>query len=100
VKGLWDYLVSVRESGPAADLAFIESLRGYPFENWYEFTGYPALRAQEERYLPSGTMADRYTSTLGTYYVPPAPGAGPGAADDRVVTRNGVLEDRRGGNRA
>ncbi|MGH2353432.1 MAG: hypothetical protein ACRDJN_17650, partial [Chloroflexota bacterium] len=107
VKGLWDYLVSVRESGTAADLAFIESLRGYPFENWYEFTGYPALRAQEERYLPSGTMADRYTSTLGTYYVPPAPGAVPGVVpgavddrDDRVVTRNGVLEDRRGGNRA
>jgi 2-methylisocitrate lyase-like PEP mutase family enzyme len=73
MKGLWDYLSGVRERGTAADVAFIESLRGSSLENWYEFTGYPWLREQEERYLPAGETARRYAETLGTYYVPPPP---------------------------
>jgi methylisocitrate lyase len=84
MKGLWDYLSDVRERGTAADLAFIDSLRSSPLENWYEFTGYPWLREQEERYLPAGEMARRYAETLGTYYVPPPPGPA-GARNGQVA---------------
>lgn len=82
VKGLWDYLVTVQREGSEADVSFIESLRGYPFENWYAFTGYPELRELEERYLPAESVAERYAATLGNYYVPPPIWAAAGQVGD------------------
>lgn len=69
-KGLWDYLVALRDRGSAADLDFIATVEGYPFENWYAYTGYEELRQLEEQYLPAGPLARRYQQAQPGYYVP------------------------------
>ncbi len=70
-KGLWDYLVDLRDHGSQADLDFIASVRGYPFESWYAYTGYENIRRLEERYLPADAVAQRYSQAQDGYYVPP-----------------------------
>jgi 2-methylisocitrate lyase-like PEP mutase family enzyme len=70
VKGLWDYLVDLRERDSAADVDFIDSLVGYPFESWYDYTGYGETRRQEEAYLPAEEVERRYAIAQSGYYVP------------------------------
>ncbi|MGH2561797.1 MAG: isocitrate lyase/PEP mutase family protein, partial [Thermomicrobiales bacterium] len=73
-KGVWDYLSDLHERGSDADLAFIESVKGYPFEDWYSYTGYDRMRLYEERYLPAAMVAGRYAQAQPGYYVPSANG--------------------------
>ena len=60
VNGLWDYLVDLRARGSEADLDFIASMRGTPFESWYDYTGYAKVRELEEKYLPLEEVERRY----------------------------------------
>ncbi|MGH2377298.1 MAG: isocitrate lyase/PEP mutase family protein [Candidatus Limnocylindria bacterium] len=83
-KGVWDYLTDLHARGSAADLDFIASVKGYPFENWYSWTGYDEMREYEQRYLPPDVVARRYDQAQPGYYVPTAAGSG---GDGRPKTK-------------
>ena len=74
-----DFLVGLRARGTAFEREHIETLKGDPMENWYEFTGIGGIRALEARYLPEDHMGRKYE---GEGYQPstggaPAPVSGP-----------------------
>ena len=55
-----DFLSGLRERGTAFELEHIETLKGDPMENWYEFTGIGEIRDLESRYLPEDYMERKY----------------------------------------
>jgi len=74
-----DFLAGLRVRGTAFEREHIETLKGDPMENWYEFTGIGGIRALEARYLPEDHMGRKYE---GEGYRPgtggaSAPGSGP-----------------------
>jgi methylisocitrate lyase len=69
-KGVWDYLVDLRSRDSDADLDFIAGLAGYPFEDWYAYTGYGNVRKLEDEYLPAEEVKERYAAAQAGYYVP------------------------------
>ena len=55
-----DFLEGLKARGTDFEREHIETLRGHPMENWYEFTGIGAVRALETRYLPEDTVDRKY----------------------------------------
>ena len=74
------FLEGLRARGTAFEREHLETLKGHPMENWYEFTGIGRIRALETRYLPADHMGRKYE---GAGYRPeaghpPDPDRGPG----------------------
>jgi len=77
-----DFLAGLRARGTAFEREHIETLKGDPMENWYEFTGIGGIRALEARYLPEDHMGRKYE---GEGYQPGTGGASapsPGPVSD------------------
>lgn len=55
-----DFLDGLRARGTAFELEHIDTLKGHPMENWYEFTGIGGIRELETRYLPEDHMGRKY----------------------------------------
>ena len=73
-----DFLEGLRARGTDFEREHLETLKGHPMENWYEFTGIGRIRALEARYLPAERMERKYE---GEGYRPEAgspPGSNPG----------------------
>ena len=75
-----DFLEGLRARGTDFEREHLETLKGHPMENWYEFTGIGRIRALEARYLPADWMERKYE---GEGYRPEAGsplGSDPGSA--------------------
>ena len=75
-----DFLEGLKARGTDFEREHLETLKGHPMENWYEFTGIGRIRALEARYLPADRMERKYE---GEGYRPEAgspPGLDPGSA--------------------
>lgn len=72
-----DFLAGLRARGTEFEREHLESLKGHPMENWYEFTGISAIRELEERYLSGDRMEGKYE---GEGYRPGDAASGPAAA--------------------
>ena len=75
-----DFLEGLRARGTDFEREHLETLKGHPMENWYEFTGIGRVRALEARYLPADRMERKYE---GEGYRPEAGsplGSDPGSA--------------------
>lgn len=71
-----DFLEGLMAGGTAFELEHIDTLKGHPMENWYEFTGIGGIRELETRYLPEDHVDRKYE---GEGYRPGTGGrAGPG----------------------
>ena len=55
-----DFLEGLKAGGTAFELEHLETLKGHPMENWYEFTGIGAIRELETRYLPERYVDRKY----------------------------------------
>ena len=55
-----DFLEGLKARGTAFEREHIETLKGHPMENWYEFTGVGEVRELEARYLPEDYMDRKY----------------------------------------
>jgi 2,3-dimethylmalate lyase len=64
----WDYLHDFQCRGVQALAEFQDRTRGHPLAGFgvNDLVGFPALREQEERYLPAGAM-DKYEQSSGVY---------------------------------
>lgn len=71
-----DFLHGLKARGTAFEVEHLETLKGHPMENWYEFTGIGRVRETEERYLPKEDVARKYE---GEGYRPDAGGGGSGS---------------------
>ena len=68
VLAMQEFLSGLAARGTAHEIDHIETLRGKPIENWYEFSGIGAVRALEEKYLPSEVVERKYAGGKG--YLP------------------------------
>src|SRR5205823_5677061 len=61
----WDYLHDLRQRGVQALVDFQERTRGHPLGSFRinDLLGFPALREQEQRYLPAERLA-KYASPV------------------------------------
>ena len=55
-----DFLAGLKARGAAFELEHLETLKGDPMENWYEFIGIGGVRALEARYLPADHVDRKY----------------------------------------
>ena len=55
-----DFLAGLEARGTAFELEHLETLKGDPMENWYEFIGIGEVRALEARYLPADHVERKY----------------------------------------
>jgi 2-methylisocitrate lyase-like PEP mutase family enzyme len=64
----WDYLHDLRQRGVQALVDFQERTRGHPLGSFRinDLLGFPALREQEQRYLPAERLA-KYDQSSGVY---------------------------------
>ncbi len=65
------FAVDLRARGIAADRDLLTKLEGLPLEDWYRFTGFDAIRAMEERFLPALSL-EKYARGPESYYKPAA----------------------------
>ena len=72
-----DFLEGLKARGTAFEREHLETLRGHPMENWYEFTGIGEVLALETRYLPQTLMDRKYEGE----------GYRPGAERDGTASR-------------
>ena len=63
-----EFLSGLAARGTAHEIDHIETLRGKPIENWFEFPGIGAVRALEEKYRPSEVVERKYAGRKG--YLP------------------------------
>lgn len=70
VRAMMDFLSELALDGIEAEKRQIADLAGHPVENWYEFTGMGDVRALEEAFLPTDTVAEKYSGGAG--YMPGA----------------------------
>ena len=68
VLAMQEFLSGLAARGTAHEIDHIETLRGKPIENWYEFSGIGAVRTLEEKYLPSEVVERKYAGGKG--YLP------------------------------
>ena len=68
VLAMQEFLCGLAARGTAHEIDHIETLRGKPIENWYEFSGIGAVRTLEEKYLPSEVVERKYAGGKG--YLP------------------------------
>ena len=76
-----DFLEGLRTRGTAFELEHIETLKGHPMENWYEFTGIGGIRELETRYLPEDHLGRKYE---GEGYRPGIGGSTPPGSGSRT----------------
>ena len=55
-----DFLEGLKARGTAFELEHIDTLKGHPMENWYDFTRIGGIRELETRYLPEDDMDRKY----------------------------------------
>lgn len=64
---VYDFAHSLAETGIQADVDLIERLKGTPFEDWYEYSGFNEVRELEERFLSAEAVAGKYEASAPDY---------------------------------
>lgn len=65
VRAMWDYAQDIKKRGVAAQVEFMERMKGHPLEDWHAFAGFTKMKAMEEKFLPKEEVEQKYQSTLG-----------------------------------
>jgi 2-methylisocitrate lyase-like PEP mutase family enzyme len=61
---VYDIAVKLRDEGPTAEAAFIESYKKHPLNDVHTFAGFDAIRAAEEAFLPAEAL-EKYADSIG-----------------------------------
>ncbi len=64
VQAVYDVAIRLRDEGPMAEAAFIESFRQHPLADLHTFAGFDRIRAWEDAYLPAEQL-DKYADSIG-----------------------------------
>ena len=61
---VYDIAVKLRDEGPMAEAAFVESFKKHPLNDVHTFAGFDAIRAAEEAFLPAEHL-EKYADSIG-----------------------------------
>jgi 2-methylisocitrate lyase-like PEP mutase family enzyme len=61
---VYDIAVKLRDEGPMAEAAFVESFKKHPLNDVHTFAGFDAIRAAEEAFLPAEHL-EKYVDSIG-----------------------------------
>jgi 2-methylisocitrate lyase-like PEP mutase family enzyme len=61
---VYDIAVKLRDEGPMAEAAFVESFKKHPLNDVHTFAGFDAIRAAEEAFLPAEHL-QKYADSIG-----------------------------------
>ena len=61
---VYDIAVKLRDEGPMAEAAFVESFKKHPLNDVHTFAGFDAIRAAEGSFLPAEHL-DKYADSIG-----------------------------------
>jgi len=64
LQAVYDIALRLRDEGPLAEAAFIESFRKHPLGDLHTFAGFDQIRAWEEAFLPVEQL-DKYDDSVG-----------------------------------
>jgi len=64
LQAVYDLALKLRDEGPLAEAAFIESFRKHPLGDLHTFAGFDQIRAWEEAFLPAEQL-DKYDDSVG-----------------------------------
>jgi 2-methylisocitrate lyase-like PEP mutase family enzyme len=64
LQAVYDIALRLRDEGPPAEAAFIESFRKHPLGDLHTFAGFDRIRAWEEAFLPVEQL-DKYDDSVG-----------------------------------
>jgi 2-methylisocitrate lyase-like PEP mutase family enzyme len=64
LQAVYDVAVKLRDEGPMAEAAFIESFKKHPLGDLHTFAGFDEIRAAEDRFLPLEQL-DKYADSIG-----------------------------------
>ena len=64
LQAVYDIAVKLRDEGPPAEAAFVESFKKHPLGDLHTFAGFDAIRAWEDAFLPAEQL-DKYADSVG-----------------------------------